>query len=469
VCVRSRARRKEEPRSLRRSVFVALVATAVGAAVVATLASAIIFQQSLLSEAHTELRSMCDSVASRLSDGSDEVSTLSTIDFNGMRATLIAKDGSVLYDNQYSAASLPNHGDREEVVEARSRGEAESERKSTTSGYVSIYCAKLLDNGSVLRLSEDRASVTSILARDLVPLVAVIAVLVVASWFVSTYLSRIIVRPIVAIDPSSADAAGDAPYRELEPLTKRLSEQQGELRDQMEKIRDTADMRTEFTANVTHELKTPIASISGAAELIRDGIARPEDIPDFAGRIYSDAQRLSNLVSDILTLSKLDESERSADDALFGAAEMVDLYDVARSVVARMEPRAKDAGVKIRLDGASSLVRGYPRLLDELVGNLCENAIRYNKPGGKVMVFVYPRDGKPSVRVADTGVGIPEEAQSKVFERFYRVDKSRSRAGGGTGLGLAIVKHAALLHHATISLNSQVGEGTTFEVTFPAQ
>lgn len=467
--MRLKPNKKAEPRSLRRSVFAALVATAVGAAVIATLSSAFIFQQSLLSEAHEELRTECDAVAKRLSNGSNEVEVLSSLDLNGVRATLIGGDGTVLYDNQYPASSLPNHGGREEVVEARSKGEAETERKSTTSGYVSIYCAKLLDGGNVLRLSEDRASVTSILARDFVPLVAVIVVLIVASWFVSTYLSRVIVRPIVAIDPSGADAAGGAPYRELEPLTKRLREQQGELRDQMEKIRDTADMRTEFTANVTHELKTPIASISGAAELIRDGIARPEDVPDFAGRIYSDAQRLSSLVSDILTLSKLDESERSADDALFGTAEMVDLYDVARSVVARMEPRAREAGLQIRLDGVSSLVRGYPRLLDELVSNLCENAIRYNKPNGKVLVFVYPRDGKPSVRVSDTGVGIPEEAQSKVFERFYRVDKSRSRAGGGTGLGLAIVKHAALLHHATISLNSQVGEGTTFEVTFPAQ
>jgi two-component system phosphate regulon sensor histidine kinase PhoR len=228
-------------------------------------------------------------------------------------------------------------------------------------------------------------------------------------------------------------------------------------------------MRQEFTANVTHELKTPIAAISGASELLRDGLVRPEDVREFASRIYGDAQRLSSLVSDILTLSKLDESERVGDQALFGEPSQVDLYTVAQDVADRLEEKAAKANVSLRVQGASVFVNGYPRLLDEMIRNLCDNAIRYNRTGGSVHVFVLPVNGHPTVRVSDTGVGISKQDQSKVFERFYRVDKSRSRETGGTGLGLAIVKHAAALHKATIDLESELGRGTAITVTFPAE
>ncbi len=235
----------------------------------------------------------------------------------------------------------------------------------------------------------------------------------------------------------------------------------------MSAIQDANDMRREFTSNVTHELKTPIASISGAAELIRDGICKPEDVSDFAGRIYKDAQRLSSLVSDILMLSKLDETERGGQkDTMFGPMEQVDLFSVAQDVCSRLSRKAKKAEVNLDVKGISSCVNGNARLLDELVSNLVENAIRYNKKGGRVFVWVLPIEGRPAVRVSDTGIGIPEEAQSKVFERFYRVDKGRSRDMGGTGLGLAIVKHAAAFHEADIRLESKLGEGTTVTVLF---
>ena len=300
-------------------------------------------------------------------------------------------------------------------------------------------------------------------------LVCGLAVVVVAvSWLVSRRLSQRFVWPILAIDPSVGD--GVAPYEELDPLVSRLNEQHKELVERMNAIQDAADMRRDFTANVTHELKTPIASIQGAAELIRDGIARPEDVKNFAGRIYKDAHRLSLLVSDILTLSRLDESERSGDREVFGAAERVDLISVASDAVERLRARAQQKyDVTISLSGVSTPIMGNARLLDELVSNLIENAIRYNKPGGKVFVWVIPQGGRPCVRVSDTGIGIPEEAQGKVFERFYRVDKGRSRDMGGTGLGLAIVKHAATYHGADIRLDSRVGEGTTITVTFPKQ
>ena len=289
---------------------------------------------------------------------------------------------------------------------------------------------------------------------------------VAASWGVSRLLVRRFVRPILEIDATRADAR--APYEELEPLVSRLNEQRGELLERMSAIQDADDMRREFTANVTHELKTPIASISGASELIRDGICRPEDVQGFAGRIYDDARRLSSLVSDILMLSKLDETERAGDRAsLFGPDEQVDLLVVAHDVERRLAPKAARMGVMLHVEGVSYVIQGNARLLDELVSNLVENAIRYNREGGHVYVWVLPHDGRPSIRVSDTGIGIPEEAQKKVFERFYRVDKGRSRDMGGTGLGLAIVKHAAAFHAADVSLTSKLGEGTSVTVTFP--
>jgi two-component system phosphate regulon sensor histidine kinase PhoR len=274
-----------------------------------------------------------------------------------------------------------------------------------------------------------------------------------------------LVKPILEIDPETGDAK--APYEELDPLVSRLNEQHRDLLDRMDQVQSADDMRREFTANVTHELKTPIAAISGASELIRDGIVRPEDIPNFAGRIYDDAQRLSSLVSDIPTLSKLDETERTQDRQLFGSVEPIGLLSVASDVCQRYEQCARDAGVKLKLDGVSAIIQGNARLLDEMVGNLVSNAIRYNRKGGSVFVWVLPQNGCPCIRVSDTGIGIPEENQGKVFERFYRVDKGRSREKGGTGLGLAIVKHAAAFHDAKVDLKSELGKGTQITVTFP--
>ena len=267
-----------------------------------------------------------------------------------------------------------------------------------------------------------------------------------------------LVSPILAIDPAEPDAA--VAYVEIVPLVERISEQ-------VEELRGADLMRREFTSNVTHELKTPLSSISGASELIRDGIARPEDVPEFAGRIYDEAHHMTELVNDILTLSKLDESERSGDASLLGAPEPVNLLHVAREVATRLAPVAEKTGVSITAAGEACVVQGYPRLLDELVYNLCDNAIRYNHEGGWVDVSVSLEDECPLLVVADSGSGIPAEQQAKVFERFYRGEQSRSRETGGTGLGLAIVKHAATLHGAALTLDSEPGHGTTVCVRFP--
>ncbi len=457
-------------RSLSHRVFVALVAACAVVAVAVAAAASLIYQSAFLADEHEQLAGECRTLASLLDQGDDDVLTLSSLDLGSIRATLVAPDGTVLYDSQADASGLPNHADRPEVAAALAEGAGSAERASETVGYMSIYEAVLLDSGDVLRLSVDRAGVVAFLFQELALLVLLAVLIVGVSWFVSHRLSRRFVQPILEIDPSSGDEV--APYEELDPLVSRLNEQHEELMHRMTAIQGAADLRREFTANVTHELKTPIASISGAAELIRDGIAREQDVPEFAGRIYDDARRLSSLVNDILTLSKLDEFERAGGvvkEGLFAPSERIDLLSAARDVVDRLGSKARRAGVSVSVEGVSMTVMGNARLLDELVGNLCDNAIRYNRPGGQVHVWVVPSQGRPCLRVADTGIGIPEDSHEKVFERFYRVDKGRSRDMGGTGLGLAIVKHAAAYHGAEVRLTSTVGEGTTVTVTFPKE
>ena len=222
------------------------------------------------------------------------------------------------------------------------------------------------------------------------------------------------------------------------------------------------ELRREFTANVSHELKTPPTSISGIAEIMQSGMVKPEDIQSFAGDIYQEAQRLIALVEDIIRLSRLDEGAESLE------REPVNLLSVAQDVARRLDSAAQKAGVTLKVMGLSVEVRGIPSVLDEMVYNLCDNAIKYNHPGGTVNVTVAPAaDGSAEVTVEDTGIGIPVEDQSRVFERFYRVDKSHSKEIGGTGLGLSIVKHGASLHGAQIHMDSQVGRGTSVQLLFP--
>ena len=213
---------------------------------------------------------------------------------------------------------------------------------------------------------------------------------------------------------------------------------------------------------MSHELRTPLTSISGFAELIREGLAKPEDIPRFADRICSESQRLLALIEDILRLSQLDEG---------GSVEEKTpqkLDELACSVVQQLAPVAKEKGISITADTAPCEVMGVRRILEELIYNLCDNAVKYNRPKGSVKVTAKPIDGCPTLIVADTGIGIPEAEQERVFERFYRVDKSHSKAIGGTGLGLSIVKHAAAFHNAEITMQSEVGKGTEIKLRFPA-
>ena len=267
-------------------------------------------------------------------------------------------------------------------------------------------------------------------------------------------LTRRLVRPIERMGRNLDDVTAHLPYRELAPFARALEQDRRALRE-------GEQMRQEFTANVSHELKTPLTSISGYAELIENSIAQPADIPVFAGRIRTEAARLLSLIRDILELSRLDQPMA---DPQF---EPVDLQQVAQSCAKAQALNARKAYVTLACEGGSQMVRGSRQLLDELCQNLCDNAIRYNRPGGSVVLRTGRGERGAYLEVEDTGIGIAPEHQLRVFERFYRVDKSRSKATGGTGLGLAIVKHCAILHGGSVELHSQLGRGTRIRVWLP--
>jgi len=370
----------------------------------------------------------------------------------GTRITLIDKDGSVLYDSKEDSHSLENHKKRPEIAAAFKYGRGMDKRHSDTLQEDMYYSAVRLDNGQVLRVA---VSVKSIFATilELLPVIIISAVaLLFFSYWLSHKTARDLVEPVNSLNldkPLENDV-----YEELTPLLKRIDE------SNKQKAAMSA-MRQEFSANVSHELKTPLTSISGYAEIIRDGIVKKKDIPDFSNRIYNEAQRLLNLVQDIIKLSRLDEGKIGIDK------EQCDLYEMADEIIKRLSGKAGEYEVSVLLVGKSAVVTGYRQILDEMIHNIIENAIKYNKPGGKVTVTTeVSDDGNPFITVKDTGIGIPEDAQKRIFERFYRVDKSHSKETGGTGLGLSIVKHAAQLHNAKISLSSKVDVGTTITVRF---
>ena len=257
------------------------------------------------------------------------------------------------------------------------------------------------------------------------------------------------------VDSEKTDKVDDEELSHLADIIKK--------REENERIKDNNNSekhRREFTANVSHELKTPLTTISGTAEILKSGLVKPEDIPHFAENIYSETQRMITLVNDIIKLSQLDENEIPLDN------EPIDLYDLASDNIGWLKDEADKNDITILQQGNHVLIRGVHQILDEMVHNLCDNAIKYNKPGGQVIVSTYSKDGKAVLSIKDTGIGIPQKHQSHVFERFYRVDKSHSREIGGTGLGLSIVKHGASFHNAKVSLTSEEGVGTELILSF---
>lgn len=486
------------------------------------------------------------------------------------RVTLIEADGTVEFDSNYDPAQMENHLSRPEVQAALQSGEGASTRTSATLGQQTYYTAIELSTGEILRLSNTTDIVTSDLYRAIPPLILILLAVGVLSVWMAHCLTRRLVAPINSLEldrPLDNDT-----YEEISPLLSKISNQNQQIEQQLEMMRQrqmqfeaiTSNMaeglivcdaglqilsvnhaaarllgaaervwtgenlvvfsrdpvlnrkaqaairgekqsyglenaegahlqiyfspvdggnsnrgcvmlivdvseryaaersRREFTANVSHELKTPLTSISGYAEMISTGLARPDDVRGFAEKIHDEAGRLITLVGDIMKLSRLDESVPA--DLSF---ESVELFALARDTADRLHQEADRHRVTLSVEGSPITVRGVRRMLEEAVFNLCENAIKYNREGGQVRIRVSAGAQGAQVSVSDDGIGIAQDDCAHIFERFYRADKSHSKKVGGTGLGLAIVKHVCEKHGGSVAVQSQPGKGSTFTLTFP--
>lgn len=491
---------------------------------------------------------------------------LQALEGESYRLTWISPSGEVLFDSQADESSMENHAQREEVRQALETGEGQSSRYSSTLLEKTIYHARRLSDGSVLRISISRATAGVLVMGMLQPMLVVLAAALILALLLAKRISARIVAPLNRLDlekPLENDT-----YEELSPLLTRINQQRRQIDAQLRTLQQkkdefaqiTASMkeslvlmnekgtvlsinpaaralfhaeadcigqdfltversheiscairraledghaelrveregreyqldisriesagtvigavllafdvtdqafaernRREFTANVSHELKTPLQSIMGSAELIENGLVKQEDMPRFVGHIRTEAARLVTLIEDIIRLSQLDEGGELP-------FEPVDLKKLAEETAASLANAAEEKKVTLHVHGDELQITTVRRLASEIVYNLCDNAVKYNREGGNVDISVEKAQNGARITVQDTGIGIPPEHQSRVFERFYRVDKSHSRQSGGTGLGLSIVKHAVQYLGGRIELESQLGKGTTIQVYFP--
>ncbi len=504
------------------------------------------------------------SIAARATEqlGRDYLETLYS---DRYRLTWVASDGTVLFDSRADADTMENHADREEIREALTAGTGSSSRRSSTLTEQTIYEATRLADGSVLRISINRATALVLVLGVVQPLAAIALIAIALSAWLAHRMAKRVVDPLNNLNLEKP--MENKVYEELSPLLHRIHVQHLEIKDQMQTLKNKQDEfdqitsnmkeglvlldgkgrilsinpaartlfgagidcegedfltidrkqnmrialeeantqghanfrtkkngreyqfdlsridsngnnhgmvilafditeqvnaekhRQEFTANVSHELKTPLQSIIGSAELMENGIVKEEDVPRFIGHIRKEASRLVVLIDDIIRLSQLDEgTEMPHED--------VSLKILSEEVCETLADAAKLKDVSLEVSGDDGFICGVRRLLYEVVYNLCDNAIKYNKQGGCVKVNVVQKPDEVLLSVQDTGIGIAPEHKDKVFERFYRVDKSHSKQSGGTGLGLSIVKHAVQYHHGKISIESEPNKGTTISVLF---
>lgn len=379
------------------------------------------------------------------------------------RITIVDREGDVLYDSVADADSLDNHKTRPEISQALYQSAGASLRDSDTLDEKVYYYAITLDDGNILRVSSSMDSIYQLMFSMAPFMALLVAAIIGISVVIICIETERMVRPINEIN---LDKPLEEPmYEEFKPLLTRMDHQNERIRIQLEELKQAEGIRREFSANVSHELKTPLMAISGYAEIISRNMVKKEDIPEFADRIYKEATRMTTLIEDIIKLSRLDEQ---SDMMPF---EAVDLNRVTEEVVDSLQAVARQRKITITVDGDVPTINGVRQIIYEMIYNLCDNAVKYNRDGGSVHILMEPspKEGY-SVRwsVWDTGIGVPEEEQERIFERFYRVDKSHSRETGGTGLGLAIVKHGANLHQALLTVDSKLGEGTCIAIEFKA-
>ena len=374
-------------------------------------------------------------------------------DVDDLRITMIKKDGKVFYDSFADVKKMENHANRQEVRQALKHGNGKAIRTSDTLDKNTFYYAVRLDDGNVLRVAKESRSIWSVFIKVTPAILILIFVILAISKMLSDVLTKSLLLPIEQMSENLDHLEDITTYKELMPFINTIQEQH-------KNILMNAKMRQEFTANVSHELKTPLTAISGYSELIQNGMTNEEETIRFAGEIHKSAKRLLTLINDTIRLSQLDTSEQKV------IYEAIDLYKIAEDCVNMLKFSAENHGITISIHGTNAYLEGNKEMLEEVVYNLCDNAIRYNNEGGKVDVTVKPVKGKIYLCVEDNGIGISKEHQERIFERFYRVDKSRSKSTGGTGLGLAIVKHIIQQHGAHMELTSEKGKGTKIEIEF---
>ena len=374
-------------------------------------------------------------------------------DVDDLRITMIKKDGKVFYDSFADAKKMENHANRQEVRQALKHGNGKAIRTSDTLDKNTFYYAVRLDDGNILRVAKESRSIWSVFIKVMPAILILIFVILAISKMLSDVLTKSLLLPIEQMSENLDHLEDITTYKELMPFINTIQEQH-------KNILMNAKMRQEFTANVSHELKTPLTAISGYSELIQNGMTNEEETIRFAGEIHKSAKRLLTLINDTIRLSQLDTSEQKV------IYEAIDLYKIAEDCVNMLKFSAENHGITISIHGTNAYLEGNKEMLEEVVYNLCDNAIRYNNEGGKVDVTVKPVKGKIYLCVEDNGIGISKEHQERIFERFYRVDKSRSKSTGGTGLGLAIVKHIIQQHGAHMELTSEKGKGTKIEIEF---
>ena len=410
------------------------------------------FEQQIFNELENEATFIEDFI---LNHQYDEIRNFDTKN----RITLIHKNGEVFFDNKVDIQEMENHFTREEILGALQNKQAKVARFSSTMTEKTLYYAKLLSNQDILRISCNQHSVAVLVLGMSQSLLIMFVIAIIICAVIAKFVSKKIVEPLNKINLENPEDTNV--YQELKPFTHRISEENFE-KEQRE------ELRQQFSANVSHELKTQLTSISGFAEILKNGGTDEQTTKDFANTIYEETQRMISLVNDIIKLSKLDEKSISQEK------EEINLTELSKEVITPLLPVAEKKNVKIDLEAENQVfINGVRSVIFEMIYNLVENAIKYNKNDGKVIVKVSKISENPSSKkqnvvlsVSDTGIGIPKNEQERIFERFYRIDKSRSKESGGTGLGLSIVKHGAKYHNAKVTLSSQEGKGSTFTIYF---
>lgn len=440
---------------MKRKINTRLVLIAILAVLASTISTTIVyynlFQRQIRNDLSVSAKLLKDTHYFENSDINPDNIDLST-DISELRVTWVDTDGTVLYDNDASTTALGNHSDRPEIQEAFENGVGECVRRSDTMNKNTFYYAVLLDNKTVLRVSTEAGSIWSVFLAVSPMIILIVIIIVVVCIALSHMLTRQLIAPIEKMAQNMEDASMEPPYKELVPFASMIRKQHTD-------ILSAAKARQDFSANVSHELKTPLTAISGYAELIEAGMVDEEKQKHFIQEIRKNAQRLLSLINDIIRLSELDRTDSQS------AFEKFDLNEIVSECMEALDVNAKNRQVTLEYTGEKCNICGSKEMMRELTDNLVQNAIRYNKPNGSVWVEVHGGD-QPRLVVKDNGIGIPADEQQRIFERFYRVDKSRSKATGGTGLGLAIVKHIVEIHDAKLSLESELGQGTTITVNF---